>query len=337
MIITTNRQGGGMAGPLNAARLLCSRLRNLKGLVFYAIDRPVCVLCYHRVTARNLDINSVAVSPDNFRAQIAYLKEHYEIARFEEPWDHARRPSVVITFDDGYADNLVEALPVLEEAGVPATFFVSTENIGTKAELWWDSLERMVLGDSDYPAFFTLDDSQYGKTWQTVSVEQRAAMYWELHQLFMGAKTLPRTDWLRQIGEWAGMHGAADGANRLLTIDELRSLAKSPWVTIGAHTITHPRLSSLSEDEQRHEIEESRRQLERLTGREVGVFAYPFGKKSDYDATSFRICREAGYLKAAAAFPGEAHRWTDPYQIPRHFVYNWDLDKFVYKLKRRWV
>ena len=101
--------------------------------------------------------------------------------------------------------------------------------------------------------------------------------------------------------------------------------------------MTHPRLSNLPEEEQRHEIVESKKQLEKLLGREVQVFAYPFGKKTDYNMTAARICREAGYNKAAAAFPGEAHRWTDPYQIPRHFVYNWDLDRFVYKLKRLWI
>lgn len=326
-----------MMSPSSSARLLCSRLRNLKGLVFNTIDRPVVVLCYHRVTARASDINSVAMSPDNFRAQIGYLKQHFQMVRFEENWDQVGKPAVVITFDDGYADNLIEALPILEEAGVPATFFISTEHIGTGSEFWWDALERMVLGEGNYPVHFTLNDSHYGNTWLTASTEERTTMYRDLHPLFMNSNTVQRSGWLHQIGEWAGERSTGDEANRILTKEELRALANSRGVTIGAHTITHPQLSSLSEEEQRYEIVESGRQLEKLVGRKIEVFAYPFGKKIDYNMTSARICREAGYLKAAAAFPGEAHRWTDPFQVPRHFVYNWDLDRFAYKLKRLWV
>jgi peptidoglycan/xylan/chitin deacetylase (PgdA/CDA1 family) len=277
------------------------------------------------------------VLPDNFRAQIEYLKQHFQIVRFEENWDRAGKPAVVITFDDGYADNLIEALPILEEAGVPATFFISTGHIGTGSELWWDALENMVFGEGNYPPHFALNDSHFGKTWLTVSLEQRTAMYRDLHLLFMSNKPEQRTGWLHQIGEWAGERITGDAANRLLTKEELRTLANSRLVTIGAHTITHPQLSSLGEEEQRYEIIESGRQLELLIEKEVKVFAYPFGKKIDFDAASSRICREAGYLKAAAAFPGEAHRWTDPFRIPRHFVYNWDLDRFAFKLKRLWI
>ena len=324
-------------GQPSSTRLLCSRLRNIRGLLFNTINCPVVILCYHRVTAKASDINSIAVSPDNFRAQIEYLKKHFQIVRFEENWELVGKPAVVITFDDGYADNLIEALPILEKAGVPATFFVSTENIETGIELWWDALEGMVLGGCNYPTHFTLNDSQYGKTWLTSSFDQRMAMYQDLHHLFLNRNTMQRTGWLQQIGEWAGEIRLVNGLNRLLTKEELRVLSNCPGVTIGAHTITHPQLSSLSEEEQRYEIVESGRQLENIIEREVKVFAYPFGKVIDYDATSVRICREAGYNKAAAAFPGEAHRWTDPFQIPRHFVYNWDLDTFVYKLKRLWV
>ena len=305
--------------------------------MFNIIDRPVVVLCYHRVTAKPSDINSIVVSPDNFRAQIGYLKQHFQIVRFEENWDQVRKPAVVITFDDGYADNLTEALPILEEAGVPATFFISTENIGSGSEFWWDTLERMVSCECNYPAHFTLNDSHYGKTWLTASIEQRTAMYRDLHHLFMNGKTEQRTGWLHQIKEWSGESSTGDEANRTLTREELRALANSRGVTIGAHTISHPQLSSLGEEEQRYEIVESGRQLEKLIGRKIEVFAYPFGKKIDFDMISARICREAGYIKAAAAFPGEAHRWTDPFHIPRHFVYNWDLDRFAFKLKRLWV
>ena len=104
------------------------------------------------------DMNAIAVSPTNFRAQIDYLKKNFPIVRFEENWDTVQKPAIAITFDDGYADNLTEALPILREAEVPATFFISTEHLGVGGEFWWDALERMVTGDGDYPKQFVLQD-----------------------------------------------------------------------------------------------------------------------------------------------------------------------------------
>ena len=326
-----------MTGAYSPTRLFCSRLRNIKSLMGNAINCPVVVLCYHRVTSRLSDLNSVVVSPDNFRVQMEYLKRNFRIVRFEENWERLDTPAVAITFDDGYADNLTEALPILKQLEVPATFFICTGNIDTCNEFWWDALERMVSGPNGYSARFALQDSRHGRVWPTLTTEERLIMFRDLHQLFMGGALEERSEWLQQVTSWAGGNCLDANTNRLLTSDELQEMVSHAEVTIGAHTVTHRRLSTLSEAEQRHEIVESGRRLASIIGKAVPVFAYPFGKKTDFDITSIRMCREAGYLKAAAAFPGEAHRWTNPHQIPRHFVYNWNLDEFTYKLKRLWI
>jgi peptidoglycan/xylan/chitin deacetylase (PgdA/CDA1 family) len=96
-------------------------------------------------------------------------------------------------------------------------------------------------------------------------------------------------------------------------------------------------LSVLSEEEQKHEIISSRQQLERILGKEINVFSYPFGKRSDYDTTTIRISPEAGFLTAATAIPGHFYRWSYPYQIPRHYIHNWDLDSFKVRVKSFWI
>lgn len=320
-----------------ACRVISAEIRKAKNRILNRtlnlVDTPVVVLMYHRVTAMESDFHSLAVLPDNFRAHLEYLKRNFQLVRFEDDWTTVQKPAVAITFDDGYADNAQIALPIIEEVGVPVTFFISTANIGSKNEFWWDALERMVLGEADYPARFVLDDPQYGKTWPTATSKERRFMFWELHQSAKKISAAQRAGWLRQVGEWAGLASTPDEANRLMTQDELRSLAQSQWVTIGAHTVTHPMLSALTEAEQRQEIVSSRQQLEKLLGREIEVFSYPFGDRCDYDTTTRRICREAGFRKAAAAFSGEVHPWSDPYQIPRHSIPNWDLKRFAVELK----
>jgi peptidoglycan/xylan/chitin deacetylase (PgdA/CDA1 family) len=320
-----------------SARILNLRLRNLNNLVLNLFDKPVVVLGYHRVTALPSDPNSLAVAPDNFRVHMEYLKQNFQIVRFDEDWSRVRKPAVVVTFDDGYADNMFEALPILEDIGVPATFFISTDNLETGSGFWWDELERMVLGGASYPALFELEDVRHGKIWPTATIEERKALLRDLIQIAMKINEEQRAGWIEQIREWGGGGGPAGAANRPLTPGELINFAKSKWVTVGAHTVTHSSLSVLSEEEQKHEIISSRQQLERILGKEINVFSYPFGKRSDYDTTTIRICREAGFLKAATAFPGHFYRWSDPYQIPRHFIHNWDLDSFKVRVKSFWI
>jgi peptidoglycan/xylan/chitin deacetylase (PgdA/CDA1 family) len=314
-----------------------AELRKTKNRVLNLFDTPVVILAYHRVTVAQTDFHSLVVSPDNFRAQMEYLKRNFHVVRFEESWPAAKKPAVAVTFDDGYADNVRQALPIIEKVGIPTTFFISTGNIGSPNEFWWDELERLVLGDSIYPPRFQLKDTKSGKTWPTATYRERRRMYWALHQAAKKISAKQRTDWLNQVREWAGLHEMKNEKNRSLTYDELKALSQSPWVTIGAHTVTHPPLAFLTEEEQRHEIVSSKQQLESLIGREITVFSYPFGGKGDYNETTSRICREAGFVKSAAAFPGEVHRWSDLYQIPRHAIPNWDLDTFAAKLRSLWI
>ena len=319
------------------AQIIHSRIRNLKYWVLNLIGSPVVVLLYHRVKSLPADVHSIAVSPENFRAHMEYLKQNFQIVRFEEDWSKLKAPAVAVTFDDGYADNALEALPILEEVGVPATFFVATGNIGTGNEFWWDELDRLALKESGYSLSFKLEDSQHGRAWSTATYQERSVMYWDLHRLAMKVSAERRMGWLRQVWEWAGQDRAVGEENRIMNQEELRILAQSRWATVGAHTVTHSPLSALSEEEQRSEIFSSKQQLERLLGREMTVFSYPFGKKADYDQKSIEICGEAGFLKVAAAFPGQAYSWTDPYQIPRHVVFNWDVKYFATRLKCLWI
>jgi peptidoglycan/xylan/chitin deacetylase (PgdA/CDA1 family) len=312
---------------------VCTPLHSL----YNRVDPPVLVLLYHRVTMLPSDPEMLAVTPDNFRAQIRVLKENFPIVRFEEDWGNVRKPAIAITFDDGYADNALEALPILEEVGAPATFFVSTGTIGTSREFWWHELERIILERQHLPATFSLDDVRFGKTWPTGTDRHRQEFYHELVHLMTDIDIMRRDDWLGQLRTWAKSHGNATVSHRSMSINELKLLAASRWVTIGAHTVSHARLSALSPDVQRDEITASKRQLEAWLGKEIATFSYPFGRRSDYTKDSIAICREAGFSRVAANFSGQVHRWTDPYQIPRHLVRNWPVEKFAEELREFWT
>ena len=312
-------------------------VRTPLNLLLNQVDPPVIVLIYHRVTTLPADPEMLAVTPENFRQQMRYLKDTVPLVRFEDDWAKTTKPAICITFDDGYADNALEALPILEEVGVPATFFVSTGTIGTMEEFWWHELERIILEPQDLPATFTLNDGRFGKTWPTGTDRERREFFHGFVRLMTDADTERRDDWLTRLRTWAHIKEEIADAHRAMSVDELRLLAASRWVTIGAHTVTHTRLSSLTFAAQREEIATSKRQLEAWLEREIQVFSYPFGRRTDYTKESSAICREAGLIKAAANFSGQAHRWTDPFQVPRHLVRNWPVEIFAEKLREFWT
>src|SRR4051812_17387456 len=97
------------------------------------------VLTYHRVTTLARDPLSMAVTPDRFAIHLRVLQEMAECVPLAEVGTRDRR-TVSITLDDGYADSAEIAAPLLEQAGVPATLFVTSGVITGESEFWWDQL-----------------------------------------------------------------------------------------------------------------------------------------------------------------------------------------------------
>ena len=97
--------------------------------------------------------------------------------------------------------------------------------------------------------------------------------------------------------------------------------------------MTHSRLAGLSLAAQRHEIRESRASLEAMTGSVVSRFAYPFGDRADYTLETVRLVREAGFACACSGSGGLVDWRSDPFQLPRALVRNWDADAFADRLE----
>lgn len=280
-------------------------------------SRPhVNVLMYHRVAKEPCDTYGIVVSPEHFAEQMAYIAENFPVVRTEEDWSHIQEPSVAVTFDDGYADNFHNALPILEEYGIPATFFVSTEHLGTDELFWWDILEGMFrtcrqggvcLGNR----MFGSENLQEAHSFlRCLLPEERSAMLSEA----MKHQDLPG-DILRR---------------RTLSIEELQQLSRSPLATIGVHTVTHSSLSHEPKSLQKYEIASSKARLEEIIGKKATVLSYPFG---DYNETTLAILKECD-VKKAFTVTGGVDFDKGKFEIPRNKVT--DIDgKGMEKMLRR--
>ncbi len=238
----------------------------------------VNILYYHRINDIQNDRHLLCVTPENFEQQLKILKRNYNILRFEDDWSQTDRDSIVITFDDGYMDNLTYALPILEREEVPAAVFVSTGNMKKNCELWWDELETVLFMGENFPEEFRLKDDIYGCRWDTASYRQKENCYKALHYMMKNWISVEKREiWLEQLWQWRGLGKKLEPTHLTLTKNACRKLAMSKYITIGAHTVNHPALAKLSYEQQENEIVDSVRDLEELLGCEINMFFYPFG------------------------------------------------------------
>lgn len=296
------------------------------------------VLLYHRVVDLEHDPQQLSVSPLRFDEQLGLLKERFRVLTVEEFEHHLlcrkRFPknSILITFDDGYADNHVHARPILEKHGLQGLFFIASGYIGSGREYWWDELERLFLLDLHVPS--ELDVERGGVRVNWASPPGRDLLQAHYERLLGSLRALPsgtRDDLLGILRDRM-VSPSARASHLPMDHAALKAFAASPFVVIGAHTVGHPSLGRISEEEQRREITRSKRDLEEWIGIPVTRFAYPFGTPTDFTERTMRITREAGFRHAAANHPGIAHARSPHFAYHRLLVRDWGTTEFLHHL-----
>ncbi len=296
------------------------------------------ILAYHRVARPRTDALALSISPENFAEQVEVLSSCgavVSLAELGRALSDSAVPdgAVVLTFDDGYADNLSAAAPALTAARLPATVFAVTGHVASPAPFWWDEAEELLLGPGMRPASLVLELDGERRGWRTATQAERVAARRHLH-LWLQPLPLARIAvLLDQLRAWAG--GAAVKP-AVLDLEALRSLAGHPGISIGAHTRRHPSLGRSPEAEQREEIAGSGDDLARWLGAAPGAFSYPFGVPGqDVTDTTRRLVAEAGFDHAVLNAPGAVTAATDRFALPRHIVPDLGADAFATWLRER--
>lgn len=271
-------------------------------------EKYIQVLLFHRVIEKKDDPWGLEVRPEMFDQYIRYIAENYNVKKFEEDWSDVKEKTLVITFDDGYWDNLEYALPILEKYKVPATVFVSTGNLDTPNEFWWDRLARLVPSDK--------------------LVEKRN----ELRKL----SPRERDKALEEMEQEGNAFRERLVTDRTLTNDELKRLSDSEFITIGGHTVNHNALLYQTEEQQRYELMHSKKIIEDIIGKKITTFSYPFGQRDTYSDTTIRLLNECGFTRAASTVQKLTGRDFNPYEIPRIGQPEVDLKTFARKLEEKW-
>lgn len=297
------------------------------------------ILMYHRVAELPHDPFNLAVSPDNFAQQLAHIRQTCQPMPLIELIEAIRRRSiprraVVITFDDGYVDNFTQAHPLLEAAQIPWTLFVAAGHLDSHREFWWDELIRVVLASEHLPERLKVSLQGQEYEWPVTTINQRQLAFFALYHLLLPLTVVERDCILAKLLHWAGLESINRSEYRPMTTAELVNLARSEYVDIGGHTLTHPFLSSLSPQEQSGEIIGSRQKLEAILERPVTTFSYPNG---NYSPETVEIVEAGGFDAALTVSVSSIEAGDNPFLLGRCHIANWSINKFRQRLEQFFI
>jgi peptidoglycan/xylan/chitin deacetylase (PgdA/CDA1 family) len=285
---------------------------------------PLSILIYHRINARPDPLFPEAVDARRFEQHVRLLRRWFRVMPLASAVRRLRErtlPSraVCITFDGGYADSADVALPILQHHGASATFFVASSFLDG-GSLWSD----MVIDTVRHAPGPRLNLGRSGLgVYDIGCVGRRRAV---IDMLIDTLTSLPAPERMARIE--AMMRRPV---SPMLCPDQLLALHRA-GMDVGAHTVSHTALTTISNAEARAEIGGSRARLEEIIQAPVTLFAYPNGRPGrDFEQRHANMLRSQGFDAAVTTAWGAARPDTDPFELPRFTP--WDRSSLGFLLR----
>jgi peptidoglycan/xylan/chitin deacetylase (PgdA/CDA1 family) len=287
------------------------------------------VLIFHRVLPALDPLFPGEPDAVRFEARMRWIKAWFNVLPLSEAVERLRAGALperaaAITFDDGYADNYTVAFPILKRLGLSATFFIATGYLDGGRMFNDTVIEALRHAKGE-----ELDLTRMGLGRHSIAtLEARRAAIASLIGRLKYLEPGRRSEAAEAVAEAARVEPRSD---LMLNTEQLRGLA-SAGMTLGAHTVNHPILARVCEEEALNEMSGSKDRLESLTGERITLFAYPNGKPgTDYTSIHTELARRAGFSAACSVIWGAARTGCDPFQIPRFTP--WDRTRWRYALR----
>lgn len=292
----------------------------------------VQIFDYHRVGDEE-DLFFAPFPIADFTRQMDYLAAGWNVLSLEEAVERMKRDDVpenaiVLTFDDGYRDNYLNAFPILKERSLPATVFLATDAIGSGKVLWHDRVFS-AFRKTRVQSFESLGIP--GRRYSFTQNAQKVAALHELLPFLWSVSDSERASWVDKLIERLEVEDLTEANGLMLSWDEVRTMEKN-GISFGSHTVTHPVLSRVPIDRAEEEIRVSKKTIEAELGKPVKTFAYPCGKKTHFTEGVKRALQDAGYVCAVTTMFGVNDRRQDPFELRRGRPWDKDIATFGLRL-----
>lgn len=292
------------------------------------------ILGYHRIADVGWDPQRLCVSPGHFAEHLEVLTGVANpvtlkgVVRSLSAGEKLSR-AFAVTFDDGYADTLEDALPELERRGVPADVYVPTGMIG--GLFWWCEVEHWVSEARPLPVEIRIATRERAFHWQMVSdtSKEREGLLHALGEFFRALPYSLHGEALSRVRDALGGEVLGESGIRAMTAAQVGELSSSELIEIGSHLVTHTPMDRLAIDEQRRELDESKNLLEEITGSAIESFAYP---NSVVSKSAPSLAMALGYRAGIAGHADTVRSDSNPFVLPRVWPGDWDGDRFA-----RWL
>jgi len=257
------------------------------------------ILVYHRVVKdeeieEDLELG-LTVSCSNFEKHIKEIKSKYKICSMDEFVRNLKKKNnefmVAITFDDGYKDNLYQALPILTKHEVPASIYVTTRFLNQEVDIWWYELGEVIQNRTEIN--FQYKEKKFN--FLLDNKKRKFLAYQNLMKLFKSLKIDAQNELMEKI---TNTKKRKNYSHICLNSEEILMLEKNPLITINSHGHNHQNLKILSDDEVKYEITKSLEVLENLINRKVKHFAYPFGGKDQVSTREYNVIEDMNFDSA---------------------------------------
>jgi peptidoglycan/xylan/chitin deacetylase (PgdA/CDA1 family) len=196
--------------------------------------------------------------------------------------------SIVLTLDDGYADNYTHAFPIFKKHNTPFAIYVTTSFPDNTAILWWYTLEDLIIQHDS----IALND---GSSFECKTQEQKTDSFWAIRDKII---QLPKENFLDAL-QTLFKNYPVDWQSKVTEIglnwQQIEELSKDPLATIGAHTINHFAAATLAKEELINEVMGSKQIIESHIHKPVDHFCYPFGSAKEVGEKEFAIVNELGF------------------------------------------
>lgn len=307
----------------------------------FMAQNGITILRYHSVADQpDYCPQSIALSSTLFEQQIAYLVRHYRVISLDTLIDALTRgetihpKTVVITFDDGYFDNYQNAFPTLLKYGITATFFITAGPVVEGQRFWVGWIQRLIQR-------------------QTAQVQNRLAVEFKLPQVSNSHRSVQQLiDWISIQINRTDLSGKTqllarveslcepltngDDKNFMMNVEQIQQM-HAAGMTVGAHSVSHPILSSLPQDELEFELAESKRLLERALGCTVNHIAFPNGPGvMNFNDSVMLAAKNFGYKSAHTSIRGLVNAQSPQFALRRQGInHELGLGAFAFKLEEQ--